>query len=94
MDTSEMSTPLRYVIRKKFEHIAWKSRLLRKWGSVVYLHRAYGYTYRELLVMYRESVAAYVPGSKSFLGFEQKDVSGMYKACAKRRYTDDHASRA
>lgn len=89
-----MSTPLRYAIRKKFEHFAWKSRLWRKWGSVIYLRRAYGFPYRDLLVMYRESVDAYTPGKKNFLGYEERDVSGMYKACAKRRYVDERAARA
>jgi hypothetical protein len=83
-----MSVPLRFVLRQKFENVAWKSRTFRKWVSIVYLHRHYGYTYPELREMYRESVAAYKPGRKNFFGFEDKDVTGMYEACADRQYDE------
>lgn len=68
--------------------LAWKSRFWRKWTSIAYLHRNYRFPVRDLLVMYRQSVAEWVPGSENFLGFAENDVSGLYERCAHRRYEE------
>ena len=80
---------LYYKIRQRYENIAWKFAFYRKWDSIFYLHRQYGYSFTDLLAMYDRSVADWQPGEvDDILGFPRKDVQGMFNECTER-YQDE-----
>lgn len=60
----------------------------RKWGSILYVRRHYGWPLRECIEMWKQAERDYLPGATGFLGYPQDVTDIFFSMNANRQYEE------